>query len=77
MSLQFIMTQSYYLRSLEKFPLKLQMKIERKMLLNLSSLFPVPSFVEFLIQCSQGKITINLVKYCAFDISSIIYIAFT
>lgn len=71
------MTQSYYLRSLEKFPLKLQMKTETKMLLNLTSLLPVPLFFEFLIQCSHGKITINLVKYHAFDISYIIYIAFT
>jgi len=70
------MTQSYYPRSLEKFPLKLQMKIERKRLLNLSSFFPVPSFVEFLIQSSQEKITIILVKYHAFVTSHITYIAF-
>lgn len=76
MSLEFIITWSYYARSLYKFLLKLEMKIERKMLLTLSSLLPVPPFVAILIQCSQGKPAINLVKYHAFNISHIVYIAF-
>lgn len=33
-SQQFIMTQSYYLRNLEKLPLKWQIKFRRKMLFN-------------------------------------------